>query len=456
MRVWPASVQLYCGYAYESGLISESYRSSFGSMALFLIGMALLSAFCREQNWGLLSLAVMVLCGMASVLIGASFFWTYLGTYFNTAASMMPMITSLSLMVFLTTKAGRHRTILWWVDLAVAISAVISVLGLAAFAKFDSFDHFLYFLLCRLPYWTAFCAILAALVLGALFWRKESRFYRLFIPVSLGFLAIAWIAEVLMKGPEAVLSLIGRALSSGQVDYLHSISFPGVAAAAVVAALSESVQNELNRRTEKRLIEQQHELTRKSYETLRRHTDEVSMMRHDLYRHFSVMQEMTDEAAIREYLKSLTGQYQQIRPVVQTGNEVIDIILNGTLSAAMDDGIHVEVVQTRLPEKLPLTDADLCSLIMNVVDNSIQAASTSGAQEPFIRIKIHIKDDFLGFMCENSADHSSIRAQQNDVIPRHGLGLKIVRSIAERCNGMADVEFQKDHCQVRIAIPMNQ
>ena len=59
----------------------------------------------------------------------------------------------------------------------------------------------------------------------------------------------------------------------------------------------------------------------------------------------------------RRILDELIGENEKIRPVVQSGNEMLDVILNSKLSAAADAGIVVELARMQAPNKLPLTDA---------------------------------------------------------------------------------------------------
>ena len=79
-------------------------------------------------------------------------------------------------------------------------------------------------------------------------------------------------------------------------------------------------------------------------------------------------------------MDELIGENEKIRPVVQSGNEMLDVILNGKLSAAADAGIAVELVRTQAPDKLPLTNAELCSLMLNLLDNAVEAASAPGVK----------------------------------------------------------------------------
>ena len=133
---------------------------------------------------------------------------------------------------------------------------------------------------------------------------------------------------------------------------------------------------------------------------------------------------------------------------------MLDTILNGRLSAAIDAGVRVEIVKAEAPAKLPLTDADLCSLVLNLVDNAVAAAAASGAMEPFLRLNIHVKGNFLAFVCENSAAQAAEVPAKKQTVPKHGLGLKIIRNITQRYEGMIDTEFEANAYRVRVVLPL--
>lgn len=57
-------------------------------------------------------------------------------------------------------------------------------------------------------------------------------------------------------------------------------------------------------------------------------------------------------------------------------------------------------------------------------------------------MKFQVKNDFQALLCENSADVNEIRKEQRkNIVPRHGLGMKIVRSVAECFGGMIGIRL---------------
>ncbi|MBQ9167585.1 MAG: GHKL domain-containing protein [Oscillospiraceae bacterium] len=450
VKAWPTSVRLYCGYAYESGLISETFQTAVVAAAMCLIVLLLLVSFVRSRDWSVLCLALVAFCVMAGRIVATSFFPRYFGSTANDPTGMIPLLSALGLLVFLTLRGGKHRKLLWG---AVGLYG-LSVIGYGVFITAlhtIPADHFAATLCVEyLPWWLAFAGITAILVLGAVYWRKENWFYRVFTPMALACIVISWLSVIL---PEKgiVWQQVLISLGSGQIQYVYYRTIPAVTVAALMTAIAEFVRTELNRRAERQLMKQSRELALESYEHLRRQHEEVMMLRHDMLRHFRTLHDMGGDEKRTEYLAKLIGQNQMIRPIVESGNEMLDIILNGRLGAAVDAGIRVDIPHITAPSALPLSDPDLCALVMNIVDNAITAASET--DEPYLMLKIHEKEGYLAIVCENSFDPKETEAKQ-ETVPKHGWGLKIIRNIVEKYRGAIIAENNGNCFSVKIVIPL--
>ena len=221
--------------------------------------------------------------------------------------------------------------------------------------------------------------------------------------------------------------------------------------AAAVSLTAELIERELRRRESARLIDTRCELTMQHYESLRAQNEQVMMLLHDMNKHYSMLRQMSGEENVQRYLNELLLQNASIRPVVRSGNAMLDVIINGKLTQAINAGVRIELVRTNAPEALPLSDAELCSLMMNLMDNAVDGVLGSGAQHPFIRLDMHMKNGFFVFGLENSAKKpEKTKAPE----PGHGLGLKIIRQIVERCDGLLEMEQGEDSYRVTLALPL--
>ena len=449
VRACPCSVMLYCGFAYESSLISESFQIAFSAILIFAAGVLLMAAFCRNRDVGALCVALVAFLWMTHLLTSADFFYLYFGADESGFTSLIRPFVTGALLLALSSRAGKGKKAM------LALTAVYGLSLLTAAYLTLRYPTFVYgtlwFLSHLLHEWIAFGELMVILILSVLFWRKENRFYRLFTPLVLASKLLLWTALFLTD--DQVGTQLGVSLSSGQIT--NKVLYPFLFA-AMISAVAEAVKAELNRRTEKQLFKQQHQLALAGYENLRRQQEEVMMLRHDMVRHFHTLREMSSEHAVTAYLTDLIGQNEKIRPVVRSGNEMLDIILNGKLSAAVDAGVKVEILRAEAPPQLPLRDADLCSLVMNVIDNAVTAAIGADTETSFVRLDIHTRNGFLAFVCENSANMApSETPAKTETVPEHGLGLKIIRSITAHYEGIIDTEQGDDFYKVRIVLPLS-
>ena len=154
---------------------------------------------------------------------------------------------------------------------------------------------------------------------------------------------------------------------------------------------------------------------------------------------------------ISDYIEELIGHAKQIRPVISCKNQTLNILLNGKLNAAKAKGIQIELDRCDAPEKLPLSDPELCSLILNILDNAINAASVSC--KPFIKLDFHCKGQHFVFSCENSMPKQI--EQKKAPTPEHGYGLKIIRQIMKHFgDNMVSVEQNGSIYRITVVIPL--
>ena len=438
--VWPCGVTLYCGYAYESALVAESFQTAVPAALAFAAGTLLLALFLWQVFQG--RLALDALCGGLT-----AFFWlagrlaltflpnAHLGPLPVDVSSLASELSLTLLLVFLASRlTGRRRKVVGL--LAGAQGAVV-----AAYVVMQITERLTLYFVLTVPA-IGLVGLTAALICGVLEW-KRNWFYRMFCPLTAAG-AMAWAALGRWEFSETALGIPGLLLYP-----LTGI----MTAAALVTALAEAVRREITRRTEARLLAQRDELAQNSYEALRRQHEQVMMLRHDMVKHFQVLRQTVTNENAAAYLDELIGENEKIRPVVQSGNEMLDVILNGKLSAAADAGITVELVRTQAPDKLPLTDAELCSLMMNLLDNAVEAASAPGVKRRYIKLDMHVQNNYFVFTCENGATLDWIK---KETAPERGLGLKVVRQIAERYGNLFDTEYGDGYYRVTVPLSLRQ
>lgn len=446
--VWPCSVWLYCGYSYESGLISESFQTAIPAALCFGAGILLLSAFLWQlfsgkSDWSLPFLALTTFLWSAEQIAMTEFTHHYFGSLPVDVAGLSRLCSLTVLLLFLTSRLAGKRRIFF-----AALTALQGILTLpAAVPDINSRVGFVWQ---SIPEWVGFCGLIGVLACMVWEWKRKDLFPRLFCPAVLAGLAAftAWMLAV-----PALRREVGEQLVLGAHSYFLWRLMALVMAVTVFAALMEWVVKEITRRAETKLLAQQYEIAQSGFENLRRHQEEVMMLRHDMKKHLTFLRQSISDKGAAEYLDSLIGQQQALSPVVQSRNQALDIILNAKLGEAAGKGIAVEVIQADAPESLPLPDAELCALMMNLLDNAIHAAGKT--EKPFLRLDMHQKDGFFVFVCENAATPEPLeKSAEKKAASQHGLGMKIMEQIITRHGNLMEVERLSGSYRVTIVLPL--
>ena len=133
-------------------------------------------------------------------------------------------------------------------------------------------------------------------------------------------------------------------------------------------------------------------------ELISKHCDEVQNIyktmrgwRHDYHNHIQTLLALCgDEERTREYLIKLNDDLTTVDTVIKTGNVMIDAILNSKLSLIKVKGIEINA-KAIVPDKLAISEVDLCTIIGNLLDNAMEACLRQPtAEERYIRVFIGI------------------------------------------------------------------
>lgn len=447
--VWPCAVQLYCGYSYESGLIAESFQTAIPAALCFGAGVLLLSAFLWQlfsgkSDWSLPFLALTIFLWSARRIFTLSVFtYHYFGILPVDVAELSRLCSLTVLLLFLTSRLTGKRRIFF-----AALTVLQGILTLPA--AVPDINGQVGFWRQSIPEWIGFFGLIGVLLCMVWEWKQKQLFSRFFCPAVLTGLAVstAW-----MLADPALRGEVGEQLVLGSHGYFLWRLTGLMMAAAVFAALMEWVVKEITRRAETKILAQQFEIAQSGFENLRRHQEEVMMLRHDMKKHLTFLRQSTSDKETAEYLDNLIGQQQALSPVVQSRNQALDIILGAKLGEAAEKGIAVEVVQADAPEFLPLSNAELCALMMNLLDNAIHAASKT--EKPFLRLDMHQKDGFFVFVCENAAmPEPAEKSAEKKAASQHGLGMKIMEQIITRHGNLMEVERLSGSYRVTVALPL--
>ncbi|MBD5460265.1 MAG: GHKL domain-containing protein [Lachnospiraceae bacterium] len=145
---------------------------------------------------------------------------------------------------------------------------------------------------------------------------------------------------------------------------------------------------------------------------MEKYCDEVENMyrqmrvwRHNYKNHLQVMKahlDMGEYQELSDYITHLNQELTQIEQMIRTGNVMLDAILNSKISLARTRGIEVNA-KVVLPQKLSVTEYDLCVILGNLLDNAIEGCESQAEGETrFMRIYIGVLKEQLYLSVTNS------------------------------------------------------
>lgn len=471
--VYPCSVTLYCGYSYESGLIAETSQTMIPAVLLLALEILLLTAFVWNSMLGniafsLPALATAAFFQLCGILVKAPFAYQYFKEMPIDLERLSFYLSIGALLIFITIKSEKLRKLFLGITIlqlsSVVLYCIVKGTQLIEYGE-------LYLFLVNLAQIIGFLSLLAVLICSFIQWKNGIRFFRHYSQTVLIIIGIygVFLLISLMFSADYAKSVFERifndAINLMPVFTLNLLWYICLIS-GVISIIIELFEKETARRTENAVLTARNKLAMESYENLCRQSEEIMMIRHDTMKHYALLQTMAQQnpKQLPDYLEQLIGEMKEIRPVVQSGNQILDIIINGKLGIAADKGISVEIIRSQAPEKLPLTDAQLCSLITNILDNAISAASSIGVLKPYIKLDFHCKNNNFVFLCENSMDQNkcnfdsqpdnSKAHQQKIPMKNHGYGLKIIRRIMKNFDDMIDIETDKNVFKLSIIIPL--
>ncbi len=239
-----------------------------------------------------------------------------------------------------------------------------------------------------------------------------------------------------------------------QVIYAHSIRAGLIQAwLALILALLLCGAAALVRRlrdSRKEILRLQVKMLESNYQGLLKSYQEKSILIHDMRKHLGLIRQWAvdkDAGRIISYIDQMSGEAGDGGNRVRSNQPVFDLILNSKEQEAGEKGILFQV-ECDSCEGLQVKDSDLCSLLMNLLDNAIEAnEKIADAGERWIRMKCRRRGRLLSVSITNPAvglpggTAGGLPTTKEDPI-FHGYGLLSVRKVLEQYGGHMEHEVR--------------
>lgn len=198
------------------------------------------------------------------------------------------------------------------------------------------------------------------------------------------------------------------------------------------------------------LMEQIHQTAAVEHETRK--------IQHDINHHLSavkILLEEKDLQGMRHYLDRLIPDLTIHDDTRYTQNPLINMILKEGARQARQTGIDFQVTAA-IPAQPGLPEPEIVTLLMNLLENAIEAAQKS--KPSWLHIQLTQKEDFIVICCRNSylpaglvwrdgQLHSSKTDQKN-----HGFGLLAMKQAAKKMNGILHIRYDEHEFETKAVL----
>lgn len=192
---------------------------------------------------------------------------------------------------------------------------------------------------------------------------------------------------------------------------------------------------------------------RESGESLRRLRHEVK----NQYAYIRMLLEQKDYARAEEFFGEMSLRANPTFSMVASGNDLVDDIVNIEVAKARAAGVEISA-RIAVPPELPYEEIDLCSLLMNLLDNAIEACAEG--DEKNVRLGIVVDQGALAVTVVNPSPHEPRRSEAGALVTTkkdpegHGYGTSIVRAVAEKYDGAADFTYYDGEFVARVMLAL--
>lgn len=204
--------------------------------------------------------------------------------------------------------------------------------------------------------------------------------------------------------------------------------------------------------------EMQNHLLEENYRTINEIYTSNAKLHHDLNNHLNVLYQLLETGNIdeaKEYIKNISTPIMKLSKTIWTGSDVIDVIINSKLEKMKEKGISSEI-NVEFPQNTNISSHDMCTILANLLDNAIEAAS---ALEKPGKISLIIRkiNSFLMIKVSNSCtNHNEEFLYYPETTKKnkklHGWGFPNVVDTIQKYNGFLKCVNKDNQFIVKIVL----
>lgn len=424
------------------------------TVALLLLGLFLYNWYHKQTSFDILLLMLAALFQAFRVLLN-------FGMYINSAYSwdlfpsdiLIPLAFGFP-MLYLLMQMKRWKT--YFAPLILLpLVCTISFHLLARTEMFAMISQYQYDAM-------LYISLLALCVFAWLEWNSNNPVYRLFTPVFYGVIAClgVLVLGLIVRG-QAQAELVVIVTSPITMNYESLLLYGNILLLlSFLTSFISTIRKSAQTQSELSVMQVKNELISENIQTIQQSSLEIAKLRHDMLRHFHTILDLSQEKEqerLETYVKELTRETEAILPLKICNHPIINALVTRAMAKAKNQDIQM-VVRVAVCEKLAISDRDLCTFVMNMLDNAIEAvAQLPKERKRTIEFTMHIQGSYLFIETVNGYDDRNIRKASSGLLlstrgEGHGYGMKAMADIAKKYHSKLQIKQEQGMITIRTAL----
>lgn len=273
-----------------------------------------------------------------------------------------------------------------------------------------------------------------------------------------------WISLLILPSCSIVLIYNLYTLEYKDAEYVHLSSTISIFLILFLNVMFYNIYGSLSKTAE---LQKQNCIYEKQIELCKMHIQERAQMdvelreiQHNMKGYLICIKEYLDkkdEVALSTYLSGININFKDARKICDTGNVVIDAIINTKYRECLKRNINFEI-EIKIPCNNSFNNADLSVILENALENAVDATLKLPNKQRYIKVNISFHHYNLLIEIKNSFDGNIKKSLDGRYLTiktdfkNHGIGLKSIERAASKYQGLVDPQILQNEFQLTILL----
>ncbi|CEN76366.1 ATP-binding domain-containing protein [[Clostridium] sordellii] len=213
--------------------------------------------------------------------------------------------------------------------------------------------------------------------------------------------------------------------------------------------------------TESNIIKDKMKTQYSHYTNMKESQSKVRELHHDIKNHIACLKSRTlSNNNVNKYIDSIEKELDNYDKDFNTGNMILDIILNEKNKICKENNINI-IVDINFSRCNFIDLIDVCSIFSNILDNAIEACTKVETCKREVILRGNIVNNIFIIRIENSKINK-LNIKNNNIETDkknkflHGLGIRSVKNSVQKYNGEVAINYTENKFIMKIIIPLRE